>query len=111
MTRPAITTSPTTVDGPADASKLDDWCLTGRLAEDAESRSIPLSPFPFRVGRRSGLSLTLPHQTVSGLHAEIDLRDRRLYARDLHSTNGTFINGTQLLGERALVEKDLLQFA
>ncbi len=90
---------------------LDEWCLYGRLNEDGESRTIPLTPLPFRIGRRSGLSLSLSHQTVSGLHAEIDLRDQQLFVRDLHSTNGTFINGTQLFGEQEIFENDLLQFA
>jgi EAL domain-containing protein (putative c-di-GMP-specific phosphodiesterase class I) len=90
---------------------LDGWCLSGRLNEDGESRTIPLTPLPFRIGRRSGLSLTLSHQTVSGLHAEIDFRDQQLFVRDLHSTNGTFINGAQLFGEQEIFENDLIQFA
>lgn len=106
-----MTTSPPEHLGLGHPATLDDWCLYGRLNEDGESRTIPLTPLPFRIGRRSGLSLTLSHQTVSGLHAEIDLRDQQLFVRDLHSTNGTFINGTQLFGEQEIFENDLLQFA
>lgn len=102
-----------TLKADADRPSTDDgeWCLYGRLNEDGESRTIPINPVPFRIGRRSGLSLTLTHQTVSGNHAELDVRDQQLIVRDLNSTNGTFINGNQLFGEQAVVENDLLQFA
>ena len=106
-----MTNSPADQLGLGATVALDEWCLYGRLNEDGESRTIPLTPLPFRIGRRSGLSLSLSHQTVSGLHAEIDLRDQQLFVRDLHSTNGTFINGTQLFGEQEIFENDLLQFA
>jgi EAL domain-containing protein (putative c-di-GMP-specific phosphodiesterase class I) len=53
----------------------------------------------------------LAHQTVSGLHAELDLRNQQLFVTDLSSTNGTFINGSQMVGERELFENDLIQFA
>jgi EAL domain-containing protein (putative c-di-GMP-specific phosphodiesterase class I) len=88
-----------------------DWCLCGRLTEYGESQSIALSEFPFRVGRRSGLALTLLRPTVSGLHAEFYWRDARLFVRDLDSTNGTFVNGIRLFGEREVLVGDLVQFA
>ena len=91
--------------------EIHPWCLHGRLNEDGESRWIPLSPLPFRVGRRAGSALTLAHQTVSGLHAEIDVRNQKLFVTDLSSTNGTFINGCQLIGQRELFDNDLIQFA
>lgn len=96
----------------SDASVLSqDWILSGRLVEGGESRSIPLSPLPFRVGRRSELSLTLSRPTVSGLHAEFVVVDRKLILRDLNSTNGTFVNGDRLRGERELQDHDMIQFA
>jgi EAL domain-containing protein (putative c-di-GMP-specific phosphodiesterase class I) len=63
------------------------------------------------VGRRSDLSLTLSRQTVSGLHAEIVSRDDTLYLRDLDSTNGTYLNGERIVGERPLKGGELIQFA
>lgn len=106
-----MTNTPAAQLGLGHPSAFGEWCLFGRLNEEGESRTIPLAPLPFRIGRRSGLSLTLSHQTVSGHHAEIDLKNQQLIVRDLHSTNGTFINGSQLFGEQEIFENDLLQFA
>lgn len=90
---------------------FQDWYLSGRVADELESQFIPLSPFPFRVGRKAGLSLTLPRQTVSSLHAEFFRLDQRLMIRDLNSTNGTFVNGQRLIGDAELRPDDVVQFA
>jgi EAL domain-containing protein (putative c-di-GMP-specific phosphodiesterase class I) len=65
---------------------------------------------PFTIGRRSDVSLHLPSPAVSGLHAEIIEREGLLRLRDLKSTNGSFVNGELVRGERALDEDDLVQF-
>jgi len=88
-----------------------EWVLSGRPVEGEDSRSFTLSSFPFRVGRKSGLSLTLPRNTVSGLHAEFFESDRKLFIRDLASTNGTFVNGNRLIGQGELHDGDVVQFA
>ena len=88
-----------------------EWTLSGRIVEGGSPHFIPLGPLPFRIGRRSGLSLTLLQTTVSGMHAEILECDGRLLIRDLNSTNGTFVNGDRLFGEQVLCENDMIQFA
>lgn len=88
-----------------------EWVLSGRPVEDQDPRSFTLASFPFRVGRKSGLSLTLPRNTVSGLHAEFFETDKKLFIRDLASTNGTFVNGNRLSGQGELHDGDLVQFA
>jgi len=85
--------------------------LSGRPVEDQDSRCFTLSSFPFRVGRRSGLSLSLPRNTVSGRHAEFFEIDQKLFIRDLASTNGTFVNGNRLTGQGELHDGDVVQFA
>ena len=90
---------------------VDEWILSGRLTPDGDLRSIIVFPLPFLVGRRTGLSLTLLRETVSGLHARIFSRNQRLFVQDLDSTNGTYLNGVRLLGEQELFDNDLLQFA
>jgi len=71
----------------------------------------PLAEFPFVIGRRPGLGLTLPSPEVSQLHAEI-LRDGAgLEVRDLGSTNGTFVNRRPVAGRAALVPGDVLHVA
>ena len=69
------------------------WLLSGQLKEDEPVRNVRIESSPFIVGRRSGTSLTINCQAVSGQHAEFTLRDGYLYVRDLESTNGTFVNG------------------
>jgi EAL domain-containing protein (putative c-di-GMP-specific phosphodiesterase class I) len=93
------------------ASTDQEWALSGRTSEGGEARSFPLTSLPFRIGRKSGLSLTLSHSTVSGLHAEFIDLDQTLVLRDLGSTNGTFVNGDRLTAERPLADNDLVQFA
>lgn len=87
------------------------WILSGRTTENGESRDIPIAFFPFRIGRREGLSLTLPRTTVSSIHAEILEVDGFLCVRDMKSTNGTYVNGDRIVEMRRLQENDLLQFA
>jgi len=87
------------------------WGLSGRLSEDGAPRSIMLTPLPFSIGRRTGVSLTLPRATVSSMHAEFFEQDRRLFLRDFGSTNGTFINGNRVAEAQEVRENDLVQFA
>ncbi len=90
---------------------LDDWVLSGRPSCGDDIRCFTLNPLPFQVGRRPGLSLMLPSNTVSGLHAEFFLVGSKLCLRDLGSTNGTFVNGDRLTEVRELHDNDLVQFS
>ena len=90
---------------------LDDWVLSGRCSGGDDIRCFMLREMPFQVGRRPGLSLLLPADTVSGLHAEFYQDGTRLCLRDLGSTNGTFVNGERLLGSRELHDNDVIQFS
>ena len=48
------------------------------------------------VGRLEGSGLQLKERSASSRHAELSFADGALFVTDLGSTNGTFINGTQL---------------
>jgi pSer/pThr/pTyr-binding forkhead associated (FHA) protein len=48
------------------------------------------------VGRLEGSGLQLKERSASSRHAELALTDGALFVTDLGSTNGTFVNGTQL---------------
>jgi EAL domain-containing protein (putative c-di-GMP-specific phosphodiesterase class I) len=65
---------------------------------------------PFRVGRRQGLELVLPADSVSKVHAEIYAVGSSLRVRDLGSVNGTFLNRA-LVEDATLREGDILHFA
>jgi EAL domain-containing protein (putative c-di-GMP-specific phosphodiesterase class I) len=86
-----------------------EWFLESFVDSQRTSR-VPLSVLPFRVGRRSGIELTLASDLVSKDHAEIVSEGDRLKLRDLRSTNGTFVNHERV-EEAELAEGDILHFA
>ncbi len=81
------------------------------MDESGKLYRVPIHSLPFRIGREAGLELTLPLQVVSFRHAELFEHGGRLMARDLGSTNGTFLNQKPLNGEASLDEGDILHFA
>lgn len=100
------------VAGPAlQSGDAQIWHLTGKVAADQPARRIPISHFPFRIGRRADSTLSLECATISGNHAEIRHNGLCLVLRDLGSTNGTYLNGLRVEGDRLLQSGDLLQFA
>lgn len=58
------------------------------------------------IGRKNENSIVLLDQHVSGNHAEIIIRNNKVYLEDLHSTNGTFLNGVLINGRKQLSNKD-----
>ncbi len=60
-------------------------------------------------GRVPGNDITLPHPQVSRNHAELRVEGPRITITDLNSSNGTFVNGEQLLPDqpRVLVTGEL----
>jgi EAL domain-containing protein (putative c-di-GMP-specific phosphodiesterase class I) len=87
------------------------WFLCGQTTEGEAVRHVPIYSFPFRVGRRADVSLSLSYKTISSLHAEIVESEAGPVLRDLGSTNGTFVNGLRVKGELPLAQNDLVQFA
>jgi two-component system, NtrC family, response regulator GlrR len=53
------------------------------------------------VGSAPGVDVVVSDRTVSRLHAELEPREDGLWARDLGSRNGTFVNGVRV--ERARI--------
>jgi EAL domain-containing protein (putative c-di-GMP-specific phosphodiesterase class I) len=85
------------------------WYLE-TVSEGGTLRRVRIGVLPFRVGRRQGLELVLPAESVSKLHAEIYLRGQHLRLRDLGSRNGSFVNRA-LVEDATLVEGDIVHFA
>ena len=86
------------------------WYLSGQIEETGTVRQIPISCSPFLVGRRTGLALSLPCQSVSKVHADLRQAGDNLRVRDLSSTNGTFVNGIRITEDSPVQGGDLLQF-
>lgn len=62
------------------------------------------------IGREETCTITLPGDGyVSGLHARVFVHDGQPMIEDLGSTNGTFHNGTKLVGTRLLHTGDRVQ--
>ncbi len=87
------------------------WYLEGAVDESGQVFRIPITSTPFRIGRESGLDLSLPASVVSSRHAELIEKDNQLVVNDLGSTNGTFLNQDPIEGEVALEEGDIIHFA
>ena len=87
------------------------WFLVGPFDCAETVRHLPIYTFPFLIGRRQDLPLSLSYKTVSTLHAEITEVGRSLVIRDLGSTNGTYVNGRRVTEPVVLAQDDLVQFA
>jgi EAL domain-containing protein (putative c-di-GMP-specific phosphodiesterase class I) len=87
------------------------WCLEGYASDDGVAVIVPMTAWPFRIGRSRDASLCLPDPSVSKQHAEIDHDGVTLWICDSNSTNGTFVNGNRVEGRRRLKHGDLVHFA
>ena len=79
------------------------------LTEEIEPTSFEFTKETTAVGRDDENDITLPHESVSGSHAELLLRGEDVHVRDLGSTNGTYINGNKV-AESPLQPGELLTF-
>ena len=61
------------------------------------------------IGRNSPCDIIYDDPSVSRLHAQIVKTKNAFYISDLHSSNGTYINGYQLVGESRLYEEDVVR--
>lgn len=88
------------------------WFLSGQIDESEPLRRFPIHSDPFTIGRQSDSSLCLPKGCISKNHAELTFRaDGSLILRDLGSTNGTYVNGEQIVTDTIVREDDIIQFA
>lgn len=58
------------------------------------------------IGRAPTNGIPVPHPTVSQVHAVVEAYGGSFAVRDLGSSNGTFVNGEPLVGERRLRSGD-----
>jgi len=77
----------------------------------ASGDAMTLPEGEFVVGREIGLGLSLVGEsTVSRRHAQLLRNGNQVVVKDLGSTNGTYVNGVQLQGEKVLQPGDNVQF-
>jgi EAL domain-containing protein (putative c-di-GMP-specific phosphodiesterase class I) len=92
------------------AARVPHWVLESPAGGGKHVRRLAIHPLPFRIGRRRGLELHLPYESISKEHAEIYWSGDALRLRDLHSTNGTFANQVRIQ-DAPLREGDRVRFA
>jgi pSer/pThr/pTyr-binding forkhead associated (FHA) protein len=55
-----------------------------------------------QIGRGANNDVRLTDESVSEIHAKLERRDEGWYAVDMNSTNGTYVGGSRVTGERRL---------
>jgi EAL domain-containing protein (putative c-di-GMP-specific phosphodiesterase class I) len=92
------------------SGRVSRWYLESLVEGGRQLRRITVYPFPFHIGRLSGLNLSLTSDSVSKEHAQLTQRGRDLWVRDVGSKNGTFVNSERIT-ESVLREGDILHVA
>ena len=72
-------------------------------------RDVPISAFPFRIGRQAGNELTFRDSRVSRQQARIIEVNGTLVLEDMGSSHGTFVNGEKILSHE-LKPNDQIDF-
>lgn len=79
------------------------------LRDSAVVRVISVGDEPISMGRDLGNTVCLLDDDVSIHHAVVSYAPGGLEVRDLHSTNGTFVNGARVEGRATLKDADELR--
>ncbi|MEW6253504.1 MAG: FHA domain-containing protein [Planctomycetota bacterium] len=66
------------------------------MFKDDERRDFPLTEARTVLGRREDCHLRIPTKDVSRQHCAVLLDGRKVLAKDLGSSNGTFVNGKRI---------------
>jgi len=70
---------------------------------------IPVTSTEFVIGRDPLCQLRPASPAISKQHCALTVRDAKAFVRDCGSTNGTFVNGEQVAGEREVKSGDRLK--
>lgn len=97
------------------ALSVEDALTAPRLIRKSFEAPLVLKGSPFFVGRdESAVNLVIPSTFVSRRHAVFIKQDQDYFVQDLHSKNGTYINGERLesgtLSEHPLKDGDRIRF-
>lgn len=78
------------------------------MFKEKERREFPLAGEETILGRRQDCSLRIPTKDVSRQHCAVRIKDEKVTAKDLGSSNGTYVNGKRI-AEVALAPGDHLR--
>lgn len=74
-----------------------------------QGKTIPVTRWPFLIGRDGKCHLRPSSAVVSNRHCAIDVRGDQAFVVDLKSTNGTFLNGQRMAKEIEVHDGDRVQ--
>ncbi len=98
---------------PGPATTASNQTATG-WALKANHTALSNRVFPIKkvtiVGRSNECDITLAAAHLSRRHAQLTIHDGLLYAKDLGSSNGTYLNGKRIVGEERVRRGDELRF-
>ena len=81
---------------------------TGESSNIKKGTIIPIIDI-ITIGRKEDNSVVLQDRHTSGNHAKLIVKENNLYIQDLHSTNGTFVNGRKISTNVKLLGKEEIQ--
>ncbi|HUQ72045.1 MAG TPA: FHA domain-containing protein [Planctomycetaceae bacterium] len=84
--------------------------MHGQLLPVLGGDPIPLLKTHLIIGRRERCDIVLNYPSISSQHAELDFQDGYWTVRDLHSVNGTQVNGKWAM-KKILRPGDTIAFA
>ncbi|MAX26886.1 MAG: hypothetical protein CMJ19_20525 [Phycisphaeraceae bacterium] len=85
-------------------------CYFQIKAQGIDTRQVPLVGSQQVIGRSPDVDITLPDQTVSRQHAEVYADAHgHWWIKDLHSRNGTLVNGQRITQDHMLAPDDAVQ--
>lgn len=74
------------------------------VCEGNHTRTVPIDPLPFTIGRLEDRNLSLPNPQISREQAVIECDAEGLFLQDLSSSQGTLVNGVR--AERTRLKPD-----
>ena len=92
-----------------DATLINSNINIFRLQSDSGDSTFPLRG-EMLVGRELDCEVMLDYGHISRYHAKLNVSPGGVYIEDLHSTNGTFINGNRIRGRVRLNLGDTIAF-
>lgn len=90
------------------AAKPTAGLVNGRLVSLTDGREYAIAKASLILGREAGCDVVVESKNVSRKHAEIVTSPNGYLLID-HSTNGTFVNGEKIPGQRLLARADVIR--
>ena len=90
---------------------ISNSCVVGRmvLLDDKEGEEYLFADVERFIGREAGNDIVIVDTQMSARHVRVSQANGEFWVEDLHSTNGTFVNGRRIEARTRLCNDDLLK--